>query len=150
MIKVIKIGDLVYQNIEPFYLNEKGEKVWNIPTGLEELRKCVIDTINWLIGQEIKNINDGDYTKLSAANSKAIALIAKLISDKVDTSKLTETERKIWNLIVQLANSGYSDSELLLNMLTAVVEKINKYSQYIDQALNAKTVDELIEILQSL
>jgi hypothetical protein len=149
MIKVIKIGDLIYQNIEPFYLNENGEKVWNIPTDLEELRKCTIDTINWLIGQEVKN-SLGDYTKLSAANSKAITLLVKAIGNNADTSKFTETEKQIWGIMQKLADAGYSDSELLLKSLTLVSEKITKYSDLINKALNATTVDELIGILESI
>jgi hypothetical protein len=149
MIKVIKIGTLVYQNIEAKTIDENGNEVWNIPNDVESLRKCVIDTINWLIGQEIKN-SLGDYTKLSAANSKAITLLVKAIGNNADTSKFTETEKQIWRIMQKLADAGYSDSELLLKSLTLVSEKITKYSDLINKALNAATVDELIRILEEL
>jgi adenine-specific DNA methylase len=149
MIKTIKIGDLVYQGIEPKTIDENGNEIWNIPNDLEKLRVCVIDTLNWLIGQEVKN-NVGDYTKLSAANSKAVVLLVKAVDGIVDKSNFTQTEQDIWSAMLKLANTGYSDSNLLLNSLKSVSENITKYSTLIDNALKATTVDELIKILESL
>ena len=148
MIKVIKINELVFERIEPYTINENGERVWNIPSSLEELRKCTIDTFNWLIGQKVKEVSGGDSTKLSAANSKAIVLLVKLVDTlKPDTSKLTDKEKQIFNLLKEFANNGYSDSELLLNPLNAVLNNIGEYSQKITKAQNAKSVDELIKLL---
>jgi hypothetical protein len=149
MIKTIKIGDLVYQGIEAKALDENGNEVWNIPNNLEELRACVIDTLNWLIGQEVKN-SLGDYTKLSAANSKAVILLVKAVDGVADKSNFTQTEQDIWNEMLKLANTGYSDSNLLLNSLKSVSENITKYSTMIDNALKATTVEELVGILEGL
>jgi hypothetical protein len=149
MIKTIKIGDLVYQGIEAKTIDGNGNEVWNIPNDLEELRGCVIDTLNWLIGQEVKN-SVGDYTKLSAANSKAIVLLVKALGNNADTSNFTDTEKQIWDKLSALGDAGYSDSQLLLNSLTAVIRSVTQYSTMIDNALKATTVEELIEILESL
>jgi adenine-specific DNA methylase len=149
MIKTIKIGNLVYQGIEAKTIDENENEVWNIPNNLEELRSCVIDTLNWLIGQEVKN-SVGDYTKLSAANSKAVVLLVKAVDNVIDKSNFTQTEQDIWNEMLKLANAGYSDSNLLLNSLKAVSENITKYSMMIDNALKAITVEELIKILEEL
>ena len=40
MIKLIKIGNLLYENIEPFSVDENGNKVWNIPQDEALLKKC--------------------------------------------------------------------------------------------------------------
>ena len=149
MIKQIKIGELVYEKIEPYTINENGERVWNIPNDLEKLRKCTIDTFNWLIGQKVKQVSGGDNTKLAAANSKAIVLLVKLISTlKPDISILTDKEKQIYSLLKEFASNGYSDSELLLNTLTAVLNNIGEYSQKIEQAQQATSIEELIKLLE--
>jgi hypothetical protein len=149
MIKTVKIGDLVYQGIEVKTVDENGNETWNIPNDLERLRTCVIDTLNWFIGQEVKN-SVGDYTKLSAANSKAIVLLVKALGNNADTSNFTDTEKQIWDKLSALGEAGYSDSKLLLNSLTAVIGSVTKYSTIINSALKATTVEELIKILEEL
>ncbi|ADV47021.1 hypothetical protein [Nitratifractor salsuginis] len=148
MIKIIKIGDLVYQNIG--VESGEGNGQWNIPKELEELRGCTIDTINWLIGQEVKKASGGEFVKMSAANSKAITLIVKAIDGAADKSNFTKNEKVAWDAMLSLAEGGYSDSELLVQSLTAVTKNIQIYSQKIKQALAATTIDELIEILENL
>ena len=64
MIKVIKIGELVFERIEPFIVDEKGNKVWNIPDSLEELKKCALDTIKWDAGLKLKK-TDWVVTKIA-------------------------------------------------------------------------------------
>ena len=149
MIKVIKINNLIYQNIEPFYIDENGYKVWNIPNDLEELRKCTIDTFNWLIGQKVKKQSGGDFTKLSAGNSKAIVLLLKLIDTlNPNETNLTDTEKSILDKLRTFGKNGYSDSQMLNNMLESVLNNISVYSQKIEQAQQATTIDELIKLLE--
>jgi hypothetical protein len=152
MIKWIKIGDLVYQNIEPKTIDEDGNEIWNIPSDLEKLRSCTIDTLNWLIGQSVKTTTGGqDITKLSAANSKAVVLVTKLIESlNPDTSALTTKEQEIYDKMKLLAQSGYADSDLLLRSLDSVFEAIQQYSALVDEAVKAQSVDELIEILEKV
>ena len=149
MFKVIKIGELIYQNIKPFYVDEHGNEVWNIPNDLEELRACVIDTFNWLIGQEVKKQSGGDFTKLSAANSKLGVLLVKIVDTlNPDLTNLTENEKVIWDTAKQFAVQRYSDSELLKNLMNAVLNNISVYSTKIEQAQQATTTDELIKLLE--
>jgi hypothetical protein len=148
MIKTIKIGDLVYQNIEAKTTDENGNEVWNIPNDLETLRNCVIDTFNWLVGQEVKKAIGGDFVKMSASNSKAIVLIIKALDSSADKSNFTDTEKAIWDTMLNLGNSGYCDSELLLNSITAVGNKIQEFSSKISNAMKATTTDELISLLE--
>lgn len=54
MLTILKKQDLVYKNIEPSYINENGETVWNIPTGMSELKEALIDTIKWQAGHNLK------------------------------------------------------------------------------------------------
>ena len=137
MIKIIKIGDLIYENFEERTIDPAtGQIIWRIPTDVDEFRKIVIDTINWRIGNKIIEVT-GDVSKLSAANSKAIALLAKILNSiNVDTTKLTENEKAAFSKLTTLAQNGYSDSQLLNNLLDMVQDYIATGSQLITEALN--------------
>ena len=150
MIKIIKIGDLVYQGFSEKTIGTNNNIKWNIPTDVDKFREIVIDTINWVVGQNIQNVMSS-FTALSAANSKAIALIIKLLNTlKPDTSKLTKLESDAYNKILTLANNGYSDSQLLNNSLDAVMNNVQTGSKLIAQATKATTIDELIKVLNTL
>lgn len=150
MIKVLKINNQIHINFEPFYLDNKGNKIWNITTDLEEFRKMTIDTINWWIGNNVKK-QTGNFTKLSASNSKAIVLLTKILASlNPDLSNLTDLEKSAWDKLVTFANNGYADSKLLNNSLQAVQDYVVKGNELINQALQSTTIDELIEILNSL
>ena len=150
MIKLIKLGDYVYLNYEEKYIDEQGNEVWNIPNTVQELLPIVLDTINWWVGDKVKNAT-GDFTKLSAANSKAIALLFKLVNSlNPDTSNLTEKELAAYDTMNQLANAGYSDSDLLNSSIQAVNEYIQRGEQLAGQAMQAQSVEELISILNKL
>ena len=64
MIKLIKIDNLVYQNIEPKSIDENGQEVWSIPQDFETLKYCAIDTIKWQAGQKLKE-TDWVVTKIA-------------------------------------------------------------------------------------
>jgi len=150
MIKLIKFGKEIHSNVEPFYTDEEGNKHWNIPTDVEEFRKITIDTINWKIGNEVKKAT-GNFAKLSAANSKAIVIVLKLLDTlSPDTSKLTDLEKSAYDKMLTLANNGYGDSELLNTSLDAVTNGVTKGQDLISKALQATTIDELIGILNEL
>ena len=150
MIKQVKIGKLIYTNLEPRTTDENGQETWNIPTDLEEFRKIVIDTINWKIGNDVKKAT-GDFAKLSAANSKAIVIVLKLLDTlSPDTSKLSDLEKSAYSKMLTLANNGYGDSELLNNSLDAVLSGVTAGQKQISDALKATTIDELIGILNKI
>jgi len=150
MIKLIKMNGLVYQGFEEKSFDESGKEVWNIPTNIEEFRKIVIDTINWQMGQEITKAT-GNYTKLSAANSKAIIVLLKLLDTlNPDTSKLDSLENTAYKKMTELASQGYGDSKLLNDSLDAVLNGITKGQNLISKALQATSINELIEILNNL
>jgi hypothetical protein len=152
MIKLIKLGDNIIANIEPYYYDEEGNQIWNIPNTLDELKNAMIDTYNWLIGQSIKNLL-GDDTKLPASNSKAIALLVKIISQVIPentTLNLTDLEKSAWNKLLFLVNNGYSDSELLNASLDAVINNINEYSKKIEDVLKINDFNELLNYIQGI
>ena len=150
MIKLVKIDDLIYQGFQEKSFDENGNEVWNIPTDVEEFRKITIDTINWWVGDKVKK-QTGDFAKMSAANSKAIVLLTKLLATlNPDTSKLTDLEKSVWDKLTAFADNGYADSELLNNSLSAVSDYVVKGGDLIDKALKATTIDELIGILNGL
>lgn len=150
MVKLIKIGDLVYQNAEEKTIDENGNEVWNIPSTVEELQPVVLDTINWWVGQKVKSTT-GDYAKMSAANSKAIALLYKLVNGlNPDTSGLTAKEKQIYDSMQTLAASGYSDSDLLLGSIQSVENFVSQGAQLSSEAMAATDVDGLIAVLNKL
>lgn len=150
MIKIIKINNLIHQNFKEKSFDENGKETWNIPTDVEEFRKIVIDTINWWIGNKVKK-QTGNFTKLSASNSKAIVLLTKILNSlNPDLSNLTELEKSAWNKLTAFADNGYADSELLNNSLSAVQDCAVKGGDLIDKALKATTINELIGILNEL
>jgi len=152
MIKLIKLGDNIIANIEPYYYDEEGNQIWNIPNTLDELKKAMIDTYNWLIGQSIKNLL-GDDTKLPASNSKAIVLLSKIVSQLIPDNtilNLTNLEKSAWNKLLFLANNGYSDSKLLNDSLDAVINNISEYSKKIEDILKINDFDELLNYIQGI
>ena len=150
MIKIIKIDDLIYQGFEEKSFDENGNEIWNIPTDAEEFRKIVIDTINWKIGQDIKNATQ-DYIRLSASNSKAIIIALKLLTTlNPDTTNLTDKEKSAYDKMLTLAQNGYGDSDLLNTSLDAVLNGIQTGQTLITNALNSSSIEELIGILNEL
>ncbi len=56
MIRIIKLGNFIYENIEPKTIDENGER-WNIPSDIALLKEALIDTIDWQLGRvDIGNI----------------------------------------------------------------------------------------------
>ncbi len=149
MIKLIKIDDLIYQNIEPKFIDVNGNEVWNIPTDPEDLKNCLMDTIGWIVSQNIvKTI--GDANKKDASTTKAIVLLAKLVSTlNPDTSRLTENEKSAYEKLLTLANAGYSDSTLLNEALAAVQQQLSWYAQKLSElnAIDTNSADALDKLI---
>jgi len=151
MIKIIKLGDSIYNGIEEKSIDEQVNETWNIPSDLDEFKKVAINTINWVTGDRIKKIVQNNITLLNASNSKAIVLLAKVVSSlNPDTSKLTDQEKDAYNKIITLANNGYADSGLLNKTLDSVTNNITNLSKKITDVQNATTIDKIIDILNSL
>ena len=150
MIKLIKINNLIYKNYAERYVDEQGNEIWNIPDNVQELLPVALDTINWWVGDKVKKAT-GDFTKLSAANSKAIALLFKIVDSlNPNTSNLTEKEQAAYDAMKALAGAGYSDSDLLNSSIQAVNKYIQKGAQLAEQAIQAQSVEELISVLNQL
>jgi len=56
MIKIIKLGDSIYNGIEEKSIDEQVNETCNIPSDLDEFKKVAINTINWVTGDRIKKI----------------------------------------------------------------------------------------------
>ena len=151
MIKVVKIKDLVYTNIEEKTIDENGNEIWNIPSDLDEFKKVAVDTINWVAGDRIKKTIQGNITLLNASNSKAIVLLGKIINSlNPDLSKLTDNEKNAFDKMVTLGNNGYADSKLLNMMMDSVTSNITSLSQKIADVQNANSTNDVIKILNEL
>jgi len=147
LIKKIKKDNLIYTNIEDKTVVD-GQEIWNIPQDLKEFKTMAIDTINWQIGDSVKNALGKSQTNLSASNAKGIALLAKVISSlNPNLDNLTELEKDSWNKLVILAENGYADSQMLNTSITSVMEYIQKGTGKITRVVSAKTHEEVIGIL---
>ncbi len=155
MIRLLKVGNVIYENTAPYYINENGQKVWNIPSNPENLKNCLIDTLGWVVSQNIvKTI--GDANKKDASTTKAIVLLAKLVNTlNPDTSKLTENEKNAYEKLLALGGIGYSDSALLNEALEAVQDQLQWYAQKLSElnaidTNSADALDKLIAFAESL
>ena len=151
MIKVIKLGDSIYQNYEEKTINDNGQEVWNIPTDLTKLKTIATDTIDWVAGDRVKKAVQNNLTLLNASNSKAIVLLVKVINSlNPDTSNLTTNEKDAFDKMTTLANNGYTDSKLLNAVIDSVMNNVTSLSQKIADVQNANSIDEIIKILNEL
>lgn len=115
---------------------------------LEELRKIAMDTINWQTGINIKKDLDNNQILLSASNSKAIVLLAKALGLKdIDISNLTQKEQTALNLILQLGNTDYIDSDMLVASLSSTDTNIKLGTKKILAIVNATTKEQIEEVL---
>ena len=165
MIKVIKIGNFIYENIEPktlepISIDENGnptsfQERWNIPTDPVQLKSCILDTLGWIVSRKIQKIL-GSIDKKDASTTKAIVLLAKLISTlNPNLDSLTENEKQAYNLMLQLGELGYSDSQLLINALNSVKEYIEWFGEKIQELESIDisapdALDKLINFLENL
>jgi len=117
MIKQIKIGDLVYSNIDPFFINEKGNKIWNIPTDLEELRKVAIDTVKWDAERQLK---------------KTDWVISKISEIQIEGGDVTSTKEKYADIL--------SQRKVIREKSNEIEEKINMCKTF-DELL--KVIEDL-------
>ena len=161
MIKIIKIGETIYQNIEPksIFVNEETEEVveqWNIPNDPETLKTCLQDTLAWIVGRKILKIVQ-DTNKKDASTSKAIVLLAKIqkgILDHLnltldDIGTFTDLEKSAFEKMQVLADIGYSDSELLNVAMEAVIGSLQWYVEKLEELEGKETLEELIEFAEN-
>ena len=59
MIRLIKLGNLIYENIEAKTIDPKtNQEIWNVPNTVSQLEKAFADTLLWLEKQRINQICD--------------------------------------------------------------------------------------------
>jgi hypothetical protein len=58
MIKIIKLGNLIYENIEAKTIDENGNEVWNVPNDIAQLKNALSDTLAWLEKQRLQEVLD--------------------------------------------------------------------------------------------
>ena len=148
MIKILKIDDLIYQNIDENATDENGEPLYDLPTDIDKFKALAIDTVNWQIGDNVTRSLGNTQTNLSASNAKAVVLLAKLIGTlNPDTTGLSQLELDSYNKMLALADNGYSDSELLNSSLAKVSEYIAAGTDRATRVSSANSIEEIIAIL---
>ncbi|WP_456390595.1 hypothetical protein [Hydrogenimonas sp.] len=150
MISVIKIGDNIYTNIEPYYIDKRGKKIWNIPTDPAALKNTLFETLGWVVSQRIVRAI-GDANKKDASTSKAVVLLAKLVDSlSPDASVLTETERSAYEKMLALAEAGYSDSALLDGAFDALAEHLAWYADRAAELEGLSAFEDLAAFAEAL
>jgi len=58
MLRIVKLGDLIYENIEENIIDEQGNQVLNpvLPQDLAGLKQAFVDTLLWLQNKRIKDV----------------------------------------------------------------------------------------------
>lgn len=105
MLKIIKLGNSIYENIEPFTINEDGEKVWNISSDIAELKTVFIDTIKWQAGLNLKE-TDWVVTKCME--------LGLVIADEYPTIYADRTALRKWSNDKELKAKDCSTVEELI------------------------------------
>jgi len=65
MIKIIKLGDMIYKNIELQEVDENGNKIWNVPNDESELKTAFKDTIDWYTDRYINQMFEQQQENLA-------------------------------------------------------------------------------------
>ncbi len=147
----IKLGDKIYDSLVPVQYDEEGNEIWNIPNDYDSLKAAIEDTLGWFVFNNIQKSINRSPDKLSASNSKAICLLAKVINTlNPDLTQLTEKEQSAFNKLLSLANDGYTDSILLNFTIDKLQEQLDWYANKIQELNNLTTVDELINFLENI
>ncbi|HCB69333.1 MAG TPA: hypothetical protein DEP48_03135 [Persephonella sp.] len=58
MIRIIKLGNTIYENIEAKEIDGQGNEIWNVPNDVVQLKKALSDTLAWLAKQRVNSILD--------------------------------------------------------------------------------------------
>jgi len=150
ILRIIKIGDTIYENIYLYTEDENGNRIYNIPTDITELKQAVNDTLGYLTMKKISSILVA-VDKKDAAMTKAICLLAKVINSlSPDTTVLTDKEQTAFKAMVSLADSGYTDSELLNNALTEISSALAWYESKASELESLNDFDSIVSFLSDL
>jgi len=151
MIKYMKLGNHIIRNTEPYYIDEEGNQIWNIPSDSAQLKSALEDTLGWLVYNNIQKSINRSADKLNASSTKAVCLLAKVISTlSPDLSQLTEKEQSAFNKMLALADQGYTDSDLLNFTSSTLQEQLNWYAEKMQELNSLETLDELVAFAERL
>ena len=140
MIRIIKLGEVIYENIEPVVqevvdFDEEGnptqfQEIWVVPNDVTELSKAMADTLVWLAGQRLKGILN-KYSYYSLAD---VQFYANQNDEEAQAilSWYQAYDDAIWNWIDNEV-SNITDLDNLLNLDMKAIEQ-----QIFDQAIQIK------------
>ena len=131
MLRVIKLGELIYENVEPRYVDENGKEVWIVPNTVSELQKALADTLAWLEKQRLQKVLDSYgyngladvYVYASQNDAEAQAILSWYTN-----SNGNGYDDLIWNWIENELPKYQTVDELLSIDLRQVEEQIYQQS----------------------
>lgn len=65
MIKLLKLGNLIYENIEAKTIDENGNEIWNVPNDEIQLKTAFKDTIDWYTDRYINQMFEQQQENLA-------------------------------------------------------------------------------------
>jgi len=121
MIEIIKLGNLIYENIEAKYIDKNGNEVWNVPNTVSDLQKALSDTLIWLEKQRLSQILD-QYGYNGLADVQFYANQATPDQEAQALLKWYQTyDDGIWNYITVNLSKITTINKLLALDLKAVI-----------------------------
>ncbi len=128
MITIIKLGNLIYENIEAKTIDEEGNETWNVPNDPVQLRNALSDTLTWLAKQRLERILD-EYSYNGLADVQFYANQAT--PDQEAQSILnwySEYDTQIWSYIDNDLQSITNIEELLQIDMKNIEQQIYEQS----------------------
>ena len=157
MIGMIKLGNLLYENIEPFYIDENGNEIWNIPNDETQLKFVFKDTIDWFttryINQKLQEI-DEDLQDIATEQSWLEGVFYSIGIDpsqiKAEVTKVVLGQQTIDDVITTLdIPSDYVEDfnrAVEIAKIIAWKEQIWKTEEQLEAQIDTMTMDELLNL----
>ena len=147
MIKALKIGNLIREDIKAKIVSEDGTVEWNVPQDLDKFKALALDTFSYQAGQSVLSVL-GTHVGLSTMVTKYLAVLTKLQTPtKGKLDSLTDNEKAAFDSMSGLAEGGYGDSEKLVSGLHAVTGAISKATGKSMRVMQATTHEAVIAVL---
>ena len=157
LIKLIKLGNLIYENINAKYIDENGYEIWNVPNDETELKKAFKDTIDWYTDRYIKDMFEQQQENLADIVSEQGYLEGRFYINNIDYNVV---KNEIFNILAGNKTKDTVITELnipdnllsifnrAIEIATLIMKKENIWSieAQLEKEIDNMTFDELLNL----